>query len=87
MRLTAKQDRHLIRVFDQLRREPRGTVHCDLAGGPTDTVRFTSRRHVWVAAQAACTNVRVTRDGRHLPTLLPDPAWEKALRHDRKADA
>jgi hypothetical protein len=72
----------LARLFDSLRREPRGTVHCDVAGGPQTTVTFRSAKHVWVARQAACTNVTVTRDGKALPTLLPTKRWDATVSAD-----
>jgi hypothetical protein len=72
----------LARDFNRLKVEPRGTIHCDIAGGPMTTVVFRTAHHKWVATQAACTNVMVTRDGKSLPTLLPSTAWSKALARD-----
>ncbi|HWA65340.1 MAG TPA: hypothetical protein VG899_03105 [Mycobacteriales bacterium] len=73
-----RQATRLITLFDALRPEPPGTVHCDLAGGPTITVTFRGAHHTWVATQSACTNVQVARDGKPLPTLLPTNAWTHA---------
>ncbi|HEX3705709.1 MAG TPA: hypothetical protein VHV76_03685 [Mycobacteriales bacterium] len=72
----------LVDLFNALKREPRGTIHCDVAGGPQTTVTFHGPHHTWVAKQAACTNVLVTRDGKALPTLLPSKAWTAAVNHD-----
>lgn len=83
--LTTAQKKALTHDFDALHREPAGTVHCEIAGGPVDTVTFVGKHHIWVARQAACTNVQVTRDGKSLPTLLPSAAWSKAIKHDLKA--
>jgi hypothetical protein len=86
-KLTTAQKRALTHDFDALHREPAGTVHCDLAGGPVDTIAFVGKHHTWVVKQAACTNVQVTRDGKNLPTLLPTSKWSKAIQHDLKADS
>ena len=72
----------LVELFNKLKREPRDTVHCDVAGGPQTTVTFKGAKHTWVATQSACTNVVVTRDGKGQPTLLPSKKWEAAISHD-----
>jgi hypothetical protein len=76
-----KKASELAKLFDSLKREPRGTVHCDIAGAPETTVTFRSAKHVWVR-QAACTNVTVTRDGKSLPTLLPTKKWDAVVNAD-----
>jgi hypothetical protein len=68
-------------AFDALRAEPRDTVQCDIAGGPSDTVTFRTAKHTWVARQSACTEVVVTRDGNSLPTLIATTKWEHDLEH------
>lgn len=85
--LTVAQKKALTHDFDALRREPPGTIHCEIAGGPVETIRFVGKHHTWIARQAACTNVQVTRDGKPLPTLLPTSKWSKAIQHDLKADS
>jgi hypothetical protein len=80
--LNRKQARRLARAFDAMKTEPRGTVHCDIAGGPVTTVTFRTSAHIWRVREAACTNIVVTRDGKRLPTLLSNHRWEKALAHD-----
>jgi hypothetical protein len=70
----------LITLFDELKLEPKDTVHCDIAGGPMTVVTFRGLHHTWKATQGACTNVQVTRDGKPLPTLLPNQAWATAVR-------
>jgi hypothetical protein len=87
VKLTTAQKKALTHDFDALHREPAGTVHCQIAGGPVDTVTFVGKHHTWVARQAACTNVQVTRDGKTLPTLLPSSKWSKAIKHDLTADS
>ena len=82
VRLHGKRAQHLVTLFDELKREPRNTVHCDAIGGPTTTVTFHGPNHTWVAKQATCTNIVVTRDGKSLRTLLPSKAWTKAVNSD-----
>jgi hypothetical protein len=72
----------LITLFNALKLEPRNTIHCDIAGGPTTIVSFKGAHHLWKATQSACTNVQVTRDGKGLPTLLATRAWTNAVRKD-----
>lgn len=72
----------LVKLFDGLKLEPRNTIHCDIAGGPETTVTFHGPHHTWIAREAACTNIEVTRDGKALPTLLPSTAWSKAVNAD-----
>lgn len=79
---SGRKARRLVHEFDRLKVEPKDTVHCDLAGGPTTTVTFRDKAHTWVAREAACTDVMVTRDGKALPTLLPSTAWEKTVARD-----
>jgi hypothetical protein len=80
--LHGKKAAHLVTLFNALKREPKATIHCDIAGGPETTVTFHGPHHTWVAKQAACTDVEVTRDGKDLPTLLPSAAWSKAVDAD-----
>jgi hypothetical protein len=72
----------LVKLFDGLKLEPRNTIHCDIAGGPTTTVSFQGAHHLWKATESACTDVQVTRDGKPLPTLLPSKAWSAAISKD-----
>jgi hypothetical protein len=72
----------LIRLFDALKPEPRNTIHCDIAGGPTTIVSFQGAHHLWKATESACTDVQVIRDGKGLPTLLPSKAWTTAVSND-----
>lgn len=71
----------LVKDFDALPVVPRGAVHCNVAGGPQDIVRFRTKSHTWVATESACTNVVVTRDGHRLPTLIGSKAWEHDVHH------
>jgi hypothetical protein len=77
-----KKAAQLVTLFDALKREPKDTIHCDIAGGPETTVTFHGPHHTWIAREAACTNIEVTRDGKALPTLLPSTAWSKAVNAD-----
>ena len=72
----------LVDLFNALKREPRGTIHCQIAGGPQTTVTFYGPHHTWRATQGACTNIVVTRDGKALPTLLPTKAWTTTVNSD-----
>ena len=74
--------RHLVRIFDRLHVVPAGSVRCDIAGGPEKIVTFTGKSHTWVATEAACTDITVTRDGQHLPALLETPVWDNTLAAD-----
>jgi hypothetical protein len=85
--VTEAQAAVLVRLFNHLRVQPRSYVHCDLVGGPTYTVTFTGAHHTWTADEAACSNIEVRRDGTSLPTLLPSPAYDRAVRQDLKHDA
>jgi hypothetical protein len=69
----------LITLFNALTPEPRNTIHCDIAGGPTTIVSFQGAHHLWKATESACTDVQVTRDGNSLPTLLPSRAWRNTV--------
>ncbi|HWC35230.1 MAG TPA: hypothetical protein VG650_10420 [Mycobacteriales bacterium] len=70
---------HLVKLFDALKREPRGTVHCDAMTTSHTSVTFRGTSHTWVATEALCTNVTVERDGEALPTLLESNKWNDAL--------
>lgn len=72
----------LVKLFNALKREPKGYLHCALAGGPQTTVTFHGPHHTWVAKESACTNVLVSRDGKSLPTLLPSKTWTKTVNAD-----
>jgi hypothetical protein len=69
----------LVKSFDKLKLRPRNSVVCDIAGGPTTTVRFATKKHTWLVTQSVCNDIQVTRDGKPLPSLLPSRAWEKAV--------
>lgn len=71
--------RALVRSFDALNREPKHYLTCDVAGGPTETVIFRARHHVWRAQQSPCSQVQVTRDDQQLPTLLSSQKWSAAV--------
>ncbi|HVV76598.1 MAG TPA: hypothetical protein VHC43_11230 [Mycobacteriales bacterium] len=79
--LHGRHARHLVALFDALKREPSGTVHCDAMSSSHTAVTFRGTTHKWVATEAICTNVPVTRDGKQEPTLLPSSAWDGALTH------
>jgi hypothetical protein len=77
--VTGNQATDLVKDFDALKRQPPHAVHCDVAGGPEQTVTFATSKHTWVATQSACTNVMVTRDGKALPTLIASQKWSNDL--------
>jgi hypothetical protein len=79
--VTGKRGAALVKDFDALKRQPRGYAHCEIVGGPQDTVTFRTAKHTWVATESTCTNVVVSRDGNRLPTLLPGKKWSKAVQH------
>ena len=79
--VTGKRGAALVTDFDALKIQPRGYAHCEIVGGPQDTVTFRTAKHTWVATESACTNVVVSRDGKRLPTLLPSKKWSKAIQH------
>lgn len=74
-----KRGLRIVDLFNGLKREPRNYVHCDAVSTARTEVIFRGRGHKWVATEALCTNVRVTRDGKRLPTLIPSREWDKAL--------
>jgi hypothetical protein len=80
--VTGRRAKELVIAFDQLKREPKNYITCDVAGGPTERVRFHTAAHTWIATQSACSELQVTRDGKSLPTLLPSRRWERLVRHD-----
>jgi hypothetical protein len=80
--VTGKQAARLVRAFDSMKTVPRHYFTCDIAGGPQTIVTFRTAAHTWVVKQSACTNVVVTRDGKKLPTLIANGAWDKAIAHD-----
>jgi hypothetical protein len=80
--VTGKPATRLVRAFDAMKTQPTTYVHCNIAGGPEDVVTFRGVKHTWVVKEAACTNIVVTRDGKSLPTLLANTAWNHAIAHD-----
>jgi hypothetical protein len=80
--VTGKRAKALVAAFDRMKTEPTNSVHCDIAGGPEVLVTFRTAKHKWLVRQAACTDIVVTRDGKSLPTLISDTAWEHAVSHD-----
>lgn len=80
--VTGKQAKRLIRAFDRMTTQPTDYIHCEIAGGPVEIVTFRTARHTWVVREGVCTNIIVTRDGKALPTLLANAAWDNAIRHD-----
>ncbi|HVY08757.1 MAG TPA: hypothetical protein VHB18_01235 [Mycobacteriales bacterium] len=74
-----KQGHRLVVLFNALKREPKNYVHCDAVSTARTEVVFRGHGHKWVATEALCTDVQVTRDGKPLPTLIPSRAWDKAL--------
>jgi hypothetical protein len=80
--VTHLKAKELVTAFDQLKRQPKNYVTCDVAGGPTEAVRFHTAAHTWIATQSACSEVQVTRDGKTLPTLLPSKRWARLVHQD-----
>ncbi len=79
IRLHGKRAQHLVALFDDLKREPRRTAQCEIASSSKTTVTFRGPHHTWVATEAVCSNIGVTRDGEGERTLLPSKAWNAAL--------
>ncbi|HVT22297.1 MAG TPA: hypothetical protein VHE57_13025 [Mycobacteriales bacterium] len=77
--LHGRHARHMVRLFNALDREPRNAVHCLARGSARTNVVFKNSDHKWVATEAICTNLTVTRDGKQLPTLLESEKWDAAL--------
>ena len=71
----------MIDLFNALKREPKDTAHCLAFGTASTRVVFRGTNHKWVATEAICTNLTVTRDGKSLPTLIESKAWNDALTH------
>lgn len=79
--LHGRHAHHLVRLFNELEREPKNTVHCLVASTASTRVIFRNSDHRWIASEAICTNLTVTRDGKQLPTLIESDAWNNALTH------
>lgn len=79
VRLHGKRADHMIELFDALAREPKDAAHCLAMGTASTSVVFKGSAHKWVTSQAICTGVGVSRDGKSMPTLVPNDAWDKAL--------
>lgn len=79
--LHGPRGQHLIALFDALKPEPPGTVHCDAMSTSSTYVTFRGAVHTWVAHEAICTDLTVTRDGKSLPTLVESNKWNAALTH------
>jgi hypothetical protein len=80
--VTGHKAKAVVREFDHLHKVPRGTVNCLAIGGPQTTVTFLGKVHTWQTNQSSCTNVQVTEDGTHKPTLLASRAWNRTIGRD-----
>jgi hypothetical protein len=79
--LRGKRADHIIKLFNALQAEPKNAAHCLAMGTAHTEVTFKNTAHKWVASEAICTNLTVTRDGKPLRTLIETGAWDKALTH------
>lgn len=79
--LNGRKADHIIDLFNSLKPEAPGTAHCLVASTADTRVIFRGAHHKWVATEAVCTDLEVSRDGKALPTLVVTHAWDAALTH------
>jgi hypothetical protein len=80
--VTGARAHRLVRDFDALRVTPPGVWSCPAFTGRQQVVTFHFDGHTIVATSGACGFFDVTRDGHHLPSLVPDRAFTSDLNRD-----
>jgi hypothetical protein len=80
--VTGARAHRLVGDFDALRVTPPGAWSCPAFTGRQQVVTFHFAGHTVVAASGPCGLFDVTRDGHHLPALVPDRAFTSDVHRD-----